>query len=354
MPELLLKRNRLIHDIEKYINNINEFIREINEKMISDSILDEINNIINDLGYLIENLNKNYNNYIDFKSVIDTSESSFNNLKSKFLLLKEKINKKLNKYLMIEYQILFDENIITKDEFNELKKGLNLSDNQKNLNYKYEDILKKYKQVKSQLKHRPSRKELFLQMDEDMLFAMKKSPKLNIFKDYFTFLNKNKELTSDEENFLNTFGHDFLKMIETTKMTKSYKIPIFMAFYNKGNIKTAITEDDVYKSMSEFYKYKSNGIDMLKDKSTSDYQSWGKKEYMVLAKKNPIKYLKSSNSEFFEDKKGYILGLSENLNEYLDLELFKSHFKDIIEYKTISYYKFKYGFDDFDDYQFLE
>ncbi|WP_363012178.1 hypothetical protein [uncultured Methanobrevibacter sp.] len=355
-PELILKRNRLIHDIEKYINNINEFIQENNKNVISDSILDKTNNIIDDLKLLIVNLNKNYNNYLDFKSVIDTSQLSFYNLKSEFSLLKEKTNKKLNKYLMLEYQILFDEDIITKEEFNELKNKLLGSKNQNNLklNYKFEDILKKYKQVKSQLNHRPSRKELFLKMDDDMLTAMKKSSKLNIFRDYFAFLTKNKELTSEEKNFINTFGHNFLKMIESTKMTKSYKMPIFMAFYNNGNIKTAITEEDVYECMFKFYNYKFNGVDMLKDKSSSDYKSWGKKEYIALAKKNPIKFLKISNSEYFVDKEGYILGLNDKLNEYSDLDLFKSHFKDIIEYKTISYYKFKYRINDYDDYEFLD
>ena len=34
----------------------------------------------------------------------------------------------------------------------------------------------------------------------------------------------------------------------TTQMSKSYKMPVLMAFYNDGDIKTAISEDDIYRS----------------------------------------------------------------------------------------------------------
>ncbi|CAI3202787.1 Type III restriction protein, res subunit [Clostridium neonatale] len=46
-------------------------------------------------------------------------------------------------------------------------------------------------------------------------------------------------------------------MIETTSMSKSYKIPVFLALYNNGNIKMKINEDDVYNSFYEFYHKRS-------------------------------------------------------------------------------------------------
>ena len=85
---------------------------------------------------------------------------------------------------------------------------------------------------------------------------------------------------------INTKAHEFIKMIETTSISKSYKIPVFLAFYNNGNIKMKINEDDVYNSFYEFY----NKVYMLSHKSTVDFEKWGKKKYVKLAKDNPVKF----------------------------------------------------------------
>ena len=57
-----------------------------------------------------------------------------------------------------------------------------------------------------------------------------------------------------------------MKMIENTSMSKSYKIPEFLAFYNNGNIKMEINEDDIYNSFYEFYYKESNKVHMLRHK----------------------------------------------------------------------------------------
>ena len=205
-----------------------------------------------------------------------------------------------------------------------------------------EIIYHEFSSIKDNLNHRPTRTDLFLKMDENIYQKMIKSSKLNIFRDYLKFLDDNSELEIEEHEFISTSAHEFLKTLETTSMTKSYKMPILKAFYNDGDIKMAITDDDVYKSMKEFYEYKSNGVDMLKDNSSKDYQNWGKKQYLALAKKNPIKFLNKTHGEFFIKKEGYALALSDDLKDYIHLESFIEHFKDIIEYRTISYYKSRY------------
>ena len=203
-------------------------------------------------------------------------------------------------------------------------------------------IIMEYESVKEKLEKRPTRTDLFLKMDESIYQKIIKSSQLNIFRDYLKFLDDNGELQFEEREFISTPAHEFLKTLETTSMTKSYKMPILKAFYNDGDIKMAITDDDVYKSMKEFYEYKSNGVDMLKDNSSKDYQNWGKKQYLSLAKRNPIKFLNKTHGEFFIKKKGFALALSDDLKDYIHLESFIGHFKDIIEYRTVSYYKSRY------------
>lgn len=200
-------------------------------------------------------------------------------------------------------------------------------------------ILKAYEEVKEKLGHRPSRVELFLHIDEEVLAAMKKASKLNIFRDYLGFLYTYKEIIDEESLLYHTRAREFLNMLETTAMSKSYKMPILKAFYNDGDIRLAITEDDVYEAMREFYAYGSNGVDMLKDKRTSTYKEWSKKEYVKLAKDNPIKFLKQSASDFFVEKEGYVLALTEDIAQFITIESFKQHFNDIVELRVLNYYK---------------
>jgi hypothetical protein len=200
-------------------------------------------------------------------------------------------------------------------------------------------ILLEFDSVKDDLKRRPTRMDLFLHMDDDIVQAMKRNTKLNLFRDYLKFLKDNGETTSEEDTYVNTIAHDFLNVLEKTSMTKSYKMPILLAFYNDGDIKMEITDDDVYNSMKSFYEYGSNGVDMLKDASSRDYRNWGKKEYVRLGRNRPIHFLNKSSGEFFIKKDGYALALNGKLEEFIHLETFKEHFKDIIDYRTMSYYK---------------
>ena len=121
----------------------------------------------------------------------------------------------------------------------------------------------------------------------------------------------------------------------------AYLDTLVRGVYAKSDLKAGhvLSDDDVYRSMKEFYEVKSNGADMLKDKSSKDYQTWTKKEYVKLATKNPIKYLNKTHGEFFIKKDNCALSLRDDLKKYITLETFKNHFKDIIEYRTIEYYR---------------
>ena len=49
-------------------------------------------------------------------------------------------------------------------------------------------------------------------------------------------------------NNLDQEAIDFINTIKNTSMSKSYKIPLLWAFYNNGNIKLKIDEDEIYNS----------------------------------------------------------------------------------------------------------
>ena len=132
-------------------------------------------------------------------------------------------------------------------------------------------------------------------------------------------------------NNLDQEAIDFINTIKNTSMSKSYKIPLLWAFYNNGNIKLKIDEDDIYNSFKKFYSNKENAKDLQGQKSTQGYENWGKKEYVKLAKDNPIKYLADKTSQYFykEDDK---FCLSENLQQYIHQNEFIEEFN--MQYKV--------------------
>ena len=172
-------------------------------------------------------------------------------------------------------------------------------------------------------------------MDEDLYSNLKKKSKLNIFRDYISFLNKINEC---ESNLKDSLGYEFIKFIETTSMSKTYKLPVLLAFYNNGNMKLKINDEDLYKSFKEFYSNGSNGVDMLKDKSTSKFKTWDKKEYVKLARKNPVHFLCKSSSEFFYLDGDYVC-LNKELEKFFNNEEFINSVKDAIDFRTKEYYK---------------
>ncbi|MBQ3420600.1 MAG: NgoFVII family restriction endonuclease, partial [Romboutsia sp.] len=206
----------------------------------------------------------------------------------------------------------------------------------KKANQKIEDkITEEYYRIKEYLGHIPSRTEMFTYMDEDLYSNIKKKSKLNIFKDYISFLDKINEC---EDTLKDNLGHEFIKFIETTSMSKTYKLPVLLAFYNNGNMKLKINDDDLYKSFKEFYSKGSNGVDMLKDKSTSKFRTWEKKQYVNLARKNPVHFLCKSSSEFFYLDGDYVC-LNKDLEQFFNNKEFINNVKDAIDFRTKEYYK---------------
>lgn len=213
--------------------------------------------------------------------------------------------------------------------------------NQAEREMKVKDKIKEqFEIVSDMLGYRPSRIEFFTYMDDEVYQNIKsKSKAMNPFSNYLEYIKENDKLTDDEEILYNSRGREFINMIETTSMSKTYKMPVLLAFYNDGDIKMEISEDDIYKSFYDFYRKGSNKVDMLKDKGTSDFMNWDKKKYVSLAKNNPIKFLLKTHCDFFKQKDGCLMALQDDLKEVISNEAFKKHMKDAIDFRVESYYK---------------
>ncbi len=239
-------------------------------------------------------------------------------------------------YADIEYPddciVDFDMRLI--DLFKELEK--------KSLSVK-ERIKQEFYRVKELLDGKvPSRIELFTYMDDDIYQYCMKHAKENPFRRYMEFLNEMHELSVDEEVIYSGIGREFLSLIETTDMQKVYKMPILYSFYNDGDIRLAVKDEDVLAAWKTFFDNGTNWKDFAADASYADYKAMTDKQHLSKAKSMPIKFLKASGKGFFIEKDGYAIAIRDDLEEIIRNDAFKKHMKDILEYRTMDYYRRRY------------
>lgn len=199
-------------------------------------------------------------------------------------------------------------------------------------------VIDEFDRISDELGRRPLRLDLYIHLDESIYQTIRSKKDLNPFRDYLSFLDAIGQITAAEQELLETPGHAFLKNIENTAMSKTYKMPVLLAFYNGGKMKLEIDDEDLYQSFKSFYEKGSNRVDLLRDKSTANAINWGKKEYVSLANRNPVHFLAQSAGEFFYQN-GDRFCLAPELESYLANPVFVKHFKDIIDYRTKRFYK---------------
>lgn len=189
----------------------------------------------------------------------------------------------------------------------------------------------------------PTRMELFTYMDDDIYQYCIKHSKENPFRRYMDFLREMNELSVDEDAVYSGIGREFLSIIETTDMQKVYKMPILYSFYNDGDIRLAVTEEQVLTAWKKFFDNGTNWKDFAAEISYNDYKSMTDKQHISKAKSMPIKFLKASGKGFFIEKDDYLIAIREDLDEVIRNGAFRNHMKDILEYRTMEYYRRRYA-----------
>lgn len=204
-------------------------------------------------------------------------------------------------------------------------------------------LVAEYYRVKELLDGKvPSRMELFAHMDDNIYQYCMKHAKENPFRRYLDFLHGLGELSEEEEILYGGIGREFLSLIETTDMQKVYKMPVLYSFYNHGNLRLEVTDGEVLASWKEFFDTGKNWRDFSEGITLEEYQNMTDKQHLNKAKAMPIKFLKASGKDFFIGKEGYAIAIREDLREWIENVALKKHMKDILEYRTMEYYRRRY------------
>ena len=225
----------------------------------------------------------------------------------------------------------FDMKLI--DLFSEMdKKHLKIKD----------QIRNEYYRVKEFLGRIPSRMDLFTYMDDDIYRVAITHSKDNPFKRYLDFRKELGELSEGENILYSGIGREFINLIENTNMSKVYKMPVLMAFYNHGNIRSQVSEEELLDSWKEFFSTGTNWKDLDTGITYEKYCSISDKEHIKKILQMPVHFLQESGKGFFVKKEGTALALKEDLTDVILQPAFGEQMKDVIEYRAMDYYRRRY------------
>ena len=205
-----------------------------------------------------------------------------------------------------------------------------------------EQIIKEYFRIKENLGRRPSRMDLFTYMDDDIYQFTISHHKDNIFKDYLGFLRETDEINEVESLLIDGIAKEFLNVLETTNMTKVYKMPVLMAFYNNGNMRLDVTDAQLLDAWKTFFDQNGNWKDLDKNMSYEKYKSISDKAHLKKILTMPVHFLQESGKGFFVKRDGFAISLRSELERYIKNPVFVEQVKDIVEYRVMDYYRRRY------------
>ena len=205
-----------------------------------------------------------------------------------------------------------------------------------------DQIINEYFRVKELLGRRPDRMDLFTYMDDGIYEIAIAHSKDNPFKKYLEFLKELDELNQDEEVFYKGIGREFISLLENTSMSKVYKMPVLMAFYNHGNILMEVSEEQLLSSWKEFFSTGTNWKDLDKNMTIQKYNSISDKEHLKKILSMPVHFLLESGKGFFVKKDGAAIELREELRPLIDNPVMVCQMQDVIDYRAMDYYQRRY------------
>ncbi|MGL5623601.1 DEAD/DEAH box helicase family protein, partial [Cetobacterium sp.] len=156
----------------------------------------------------------------------------------------------------------------------------------------HQKMIQDYLNVKEYLRKTPTIMDIYTFGEYPVSLYIKE------YDSWYNFLKTINDLNEKELQFTQK-AIDFLKLLDTTKMTKSYKIPLFLSLF-EVEPKQSIELKEIGKYFKQFYDNKLHGKD-LNNKIHTDWKNWELKKFMTLARDNPINFLTKDkqNLEFF-------------------------------------------------------
>ena len=157
------------------------------------------------------------------------------------------------------------------------------------------------------------------------------------------FLKSLGELTMEEEKVYGTIGREFINEIETTNMSKVYKMPVLMALYNDGNVRMEVSEVQLLESWKKFFNDGTNWKDLDPKQTHDQYKAMTDQQHIRKIMKMPVHHLIESGKGFFVEKEGFALAMKEEMRSVIGLPGFAEQMGDAIRFRAVDYYRRRYN-----------
>lgn len=215
-----------------------------------------------------------------------------------------------------------------------------------------ERIDAEFDRIWDRIGHVPTRMELFSEMDDAIYTLCLAHTAQNPFRRYLEYLHRRHLLTMEDQRIYDGIGREFLNLVSVTSMTKVYKMPVLASFLTEDGMRTEVTDEQVLKAWKDFFDQGMNWKDLLsgkengkaeKDLTIEDYRKISDRQHLQNIKKNPIHFLIASGKGMFVEKNGYAIAMRDDLREVFQNPTFQKHYRDIIAYRTVDYYRRRYA-----------
>ena len=104
-----------------------------------------------------------------------------------------------------------------------------------------------------------------------------------------------------------------------------------MAFYNKGQMRMAVTEEELLTSWKEFFGNGTNWKDLDRGITYKEYLAISDREHVKKILQMPVHFLQESGKGFFVQREGYALALREELETVIRDPVFVGHEEGDVE-----------------------
>lgn len=186
---------------------------------------------------------------------------------------------------------------------------------------------------KTYRKNQPlSRVEYFTQLSMLEYQNIKSHPESNPFKNFIKFL---KHIEANYQSDLTLEQLEFINEIETTSMTRLYKIPVLSTLVSANKLVRAVELTTIQQSFHAFYQDEMNMIDVLHQKNRNDVINVGANQQKIIIS-NPIKYLVEKSRFLSYDTEARRLHLHLDTNSHNEAELIH-HIVDVLQFKKMEY-----------------
>lgn len=228
------------------------------------------------------------------------------------------------------------------DLFDEMNRRFERTDHQ---------IIALFRQTKLELGHVPSRLEMYNALDNEQIALFYKNARINPFRNYLSFLTKMTALPDGLTNLshLNPDAAAFLNVLETTSMSRVYKMPLLLSFIDEnGKLRESVSEEQALASWKFFF---SQGM-RWKDLGVSSKESFElipDSVHLRSIRSNPVRALLKSGKGFFVLPKQGLLAFKPDLFPFLKKDWFVEQYRDIVELRITHYFHSRYEKEELQD-----